>query len=234
MSDPTDLCADCADLNEATARYLEAIYRLSQEQPASNIAISERLDVTPSSVSLMLRRLTQRGLVKTVPYKGTVLTPQGLSIALRVVRRHRLLEVFLMQTLDFKWHEVDAHARTLQATLTAELEDRIDRFTGYPKRCPHGHVIPDKNGALMAVSDVQLVTCPPGTRGVVRRVDTEDADWLEYLGELGLMPGAEVRLQSIAPHGGAVTIAFARHVITLGFPLAKVIWIEIQTDQTHT
>ncbi len=227
MSETFDPCADCAAFNEATLRYLDAIYRLSQRgAPAANSAIAERLDVTPSGVSLMLRRLADRQLVEITPYKGVSLTPAGLKIALRLVRRHRLLEVFLMQTMGFQWHEVDAHARALQSVINQEFEDRIDQVTGHPARCPHGHVIPTRDGIVPAVPDVQLIACAPGTSGVIRCVDTDNVAWLEYLGRLGLTPGAHVTLKSIAPYGGAVTLSTPRDIMTLGFSLAETILIE--------
>ncbi|MCS7061196.1 MAG: metal-dependent transcriptional regulator [Anaerolineae bacterium] len=214
-------------LNEATLRYLDAIYRLSQHgEPAGNNALAERLNVTPSAASLMLRRLARRGLVEIKPYKGVVLTARGLSIALRTVRRHRLLEVFLVQVMRFPWHHVDRHAQALQTVIDQEFEDRIDQITGHPTRCPHGHIIPTREGVLPPVADVRLLDCPVGTSGVIRCVDTDRDDWLEYLGRLGLVPGAHVTLESIAPFGGPATLRTEREVITLGFQLAEVIWIE--------
>lgn len=213
--------------NEATARYLDAIYRLSaRSRPVGSNAIADRVGVTPSAASLMLRRLARRGLVEIEPYKGVTLTPEGMKIALRVVRRHRLLEAFLAQIMGFGWHEVDRHAQGLQAVIDQEFEDRLDALTGHPTRCPHGHVIPTRDGVLPAVSDVRLIDCPRGASGVVRCVDTDRDEWLEYLGKLGIVPGARVTLQSIAPYGGAVAVRAERQIITLGIQLAETILIE--------
>lgn len=213
--------------NEATLRYLDAIYRLSQRgAPAGANAIADHLGVTPSAASLMLRRLAARGLAQIEPYKGVTLTPTGLKLALRTVRRHRLLEVFLTQVMGFQWHEVDRHAHALETAIDQDFEDRIDEMTGHPTRCPHGHVIPTREGVLPAVPDVRLVDCPPGATGVIRCVDTDRAEWLEYLGRLGLTPGARVTLRSIAPFGGVVTLLTPRETISLGLPLAEVILIE--------
>ncbi len=212
---------------DAALRYLDAIYRLSQHGALAGVnAIADRLNVTASAASLMLRRLAARRLVQIVPYKGVTLTQRGLKLALRTVRRHRLLEVFLTQVMRFEWHEVDRHAHALETAIDDAFEDRIDEMTGHPTRCPHGHVIPTRQGVLPAVSDVRLVDCPAGTSGVIRCVDTERSEWLEYLGRLKLMPGARVTLKSIAPFGGAVTLLTPRETITLGLPLAEVILIE--------
>ncbi len=213
--------------NETTLRYLEAIYRLSQHgAPAGVNAIADRLGVTPSAASLMFRRLAARKLAHIEPHKGVRLTPHGLKLALRTIRRHRLLEVFLAQVMGFQWHNVDHHAHALETAIDQEFEDRIDEMTGHPTRCPHGHVIPTREGILPAVSDVRLVDCPAGTSGVIRCVDTERSEWLEYLGRLKLMPGARVTLKSIAPFGGPVTLLGPREALTLGLPLAEVILIE--------
>ncbi|MCS7060756.1 MAG: metal-dependent transcriptional regulator [Anaerolineae bacterium] len=215
------------DLNQATLHYLDVIYRLSQGgEPATTNVIAERLGVTPSGASIMLRRLARRKLVQLTPYKGATLTPQGIKVALRTIRRHRLLEVFLIQVMGFRWHEVDKHAHALETVIDQEFEDRIDEITGHPTRCPHGHVIPTRDGVMPAVPDVKLVIQPIGTAGVIRCIDTDKPEWLEYFGQLGLMPGASITLKSIAPYGGAVTVATSEQTITLGYPLAEVILIE--------
>ncbi len=214
-------------LNDATLHYLDAIYRLSEDgEPATTNTIAEKLGVTPSGASIMLKRLADRKLVQLKPYKGATLTPQGVKIALRTIRRHRLLEVFLIQVMGFKWHEVDKHAHALETVIDQEFEDRIAAITGNPSRCPHGHVIPTRDGTLPPVPDVKLVACPPGTSGVIRCIDTDNVEWLEYFGQLGLMPGARVTLKSIAPYGGAVTVSTPRETMTLGLQLAELILIE--------
>jgi len=214
-------------LNDATLHYLDAIYRLSEDgEPATTNTIAEKLGVTPSGASIMLKRLADRKLVQLKPYKGATLTPQGVRIALRTIRRHRLLEVFLIQVMGFKWHEVDKHAHALETVIDQEFEDRIAEITGHPARCPHGHVIPTRDGVLPPTTDVKLVACPIGASGVIRCIDTDNVEWLEYFGQLGLMPGARVTLKSIAPYGGAVTVSTPRDTMTLGLQLAELILIE--------
>ncbi len=214
-------------LNDATLHYLDAIYRLSEDgEPATTNTIAEKLGVTPSGASIMLKRLADRKLVQLKPYKGATLTPQGVKIALRTIRRHRLLEVFLIQVMGFKWHEVDKHAHALETVIDQEFEDRIAAITGNPSRCPHGHVIPTRDGVLPPVPDMKLIACPAGTSGVIRCIDTDKVEWLEYFGQLGLMPGARVTLKSIAPYGGAVTVSTPRETMTLGLQLAELILIE--------
>ena len=218
---------DIQSPNDATLHYLDAIYRLSEDgEPATTTSVAERLGVTPAGASIMLKRLANRKLARLTRYKGATLTPEGTKIALRTIRRHRLLEVFLIQVMGFKWHQVDKHAHALETAIDQEFEDRIAEITGYPSRCPHGHVIPTRDGELPPVRDVKLVTRPAGGAGVIRCIDTDRVEWLEYFGELGLMPGTRVTLKSIAPYGGAVTLSTPRDTMTLGYQLAELILVD--------
>jgi DtxR family Mn-dependent transcriptional regulator len=216
------------DLNDVTLHYLDVIYRLSQHGGAANTTdIAERLDVTPSGASVMLKRLAERKLIQLTPYKGATLTPLGRKIALRTIRRHRLLEMFMAQVMNFEWHQVDRHAHALETAIDEEFEDRMDEMLGHPTRCPHGHLIPSKDGIMPQVPDVALIKQAPGTSGVVRCIDTENNEWLEYFGKLGLVPGVPVTLRDIAPYSGPVTIQTYDDVVRLGRNLAELIYIEV-------
>lgn len=218
---------DPAGVNDATLHYLDVIYRLTQNGDAANTTdIAEKLGVTPSGASVMLKRLAERKLVQLTPYKGATLTPQGQRLALRTIRRHRLLEMFLHQVMGFEWHEVDDHAHALETAINEPFEDRMDEMLGHPKRCPHGHLIPGKDGMMPQVNDVPLMTQPPGSTGIVRCVDTDNSDWLKYLGDQGLKPGTPVTLKSIAPYGGPITIETPDNTLSLGHNLAELIYIE--------
>lgn len=219
---------DPVGVNDATLHYLDVIYRLTLSgAPANTTDIAEKLSVTPSGASVMLKRLADRKLVQLTPYRGATLTPVGKRIALRTIRRHRLLEMFLNQVMAFEWHEVDVHAHALETSINEEFEDRMDQMLGHPTRCPHGHLIPNKDGVLPEVSDVPLLQQQPGTNGIVRCVDTDNGDWLKYLGEQGLMPGTEVKLSAIAPYGGPVTLSTPTGSVSLGRNLAELIYIEV-------
>jgi DtxR family Mn-dependent transcriptional regulator len=226
---------DPVGVNDATLHYLDVIYRLTlysdpstgSGQAANTTDIAEKLGVTPSGASVMLKRLAERKLVQLTPYKGATLTPHGRRIALRTIRRHRLLELFLNKVMGFEWHEVDDHAHALETSINEAFEDRMDTILGHPTRCPHGHLIPTKDGALPPANDVPLMAQQPGVHGTVRCVDTDNSDWLKYLGDQGLMPGAQVSLMSIAPYGGPVTIAMQSNTVSLGRNLAELIYIEL-------
>ncbi|MCS6774460.1 MAG: metal-dependent transcriptional regulator [Anaerolineae bacterium] len=228
-SNPTESLNDVVGVNDAVLHYLDIIYRLTQNgMPATTTEIAARVGVTPSGASVMLKRLAERSLVQLKPYRGAVLTPQGRQIALRTIRRHRLLEMFLHQVMGFAWHEVDEHAHALETVINEQFEDRMAEMLGNPIRCPHGHLIPAKDGTLPVVNDVPLLSQPVGTRGIVRCVDTDNPEWLKYFGEQGLMPGQRITLKEIAPYGGPVTLeATDGTTIILGRALAELIYIEV-------
>jgi DtxR family Mn-dependent transcriptional regulator len=223
----TSTYTDPVGVNDATLHYLDVIYRLTLNGDAANTTeIAEKLGVTPSGASVMLKRLADRKLVQLTPYKGATLTPLGKRIALRTIRRHRLLEMFLNQVMGFEWHEVDLHAHALETSINEAFEDRMDEMLGHPIRCPHGHLIPNKDGELPVVPDVPLMNQPAGTRGIVRCVDTDNSEWLKYLGDQGLMPGTDVVLRGIAPYGGPITLETKLGAVSLGRNLAELIYIE--------
>jgi DtxR family Mn-dependent transcriptional regulator len=136
--------------------------------------------------------------------------------------------MFLHQVMKFEWHEVDAHAHALETAINEGFEDRMDELLGHPTRCPHGHLIPNKDGTLPRVNDVPLLNQKPGMRGVLRCVDTDNSEWLKYLGEQGLKPGAEVHLKQIAPYGGPIILETPQQVHTLGRNLAELMYVEVK------
>lgn len=216
------------DLNEVTLHYLDVIYRLTQNgEPANTTDIAARLKVTPSGASLMLKRLAERKLVQLTPYRGAILTHAGQKAALRTIRRHRILEAFMHNVMMFEWHQVDIHAHALETAINEEFEDQMDKLLNHPIRCPHGHLIPDKNGVLPKVNDVPLIKQKSGISGYIRLVDTDNSDWLKYLGDQGLMPGTKFTLKEIAPYGGPVILETARGSHSLGRNLAELISVEL-------
>jgi DtxR family Mn-dependent transcriptional regulator len=216
-------------VNDVTLHYLDVIYRLTlQDETAKTTEIAERLGVTPSGASVMLTRLSQRKLVQLTPYKGAMLTPHGKKLALRTIRRHRLSEMFLAKVMNFAWHEVDEHAHALETAINDAFEDRMDEMLGHPTRCPHGHLIPNKNGELPIVKDVPLLEQNVGAVGVIRCVDTDNGDWLKYMGDQGLVPGAKVTIKDIAPYGGPIVLQSERGTHTLGRNLAELIYLELE------
>lgn len=211
--------------------YLGEIYRLqSTPEGATTSLLAERLEVSPSAVVRMLRRLAEAKMLTHTPYKGVTLTAAGEREALKSIRRHRLLEVFLVKVMGFGWEEVHAESHGLQLTISEAFEDRMDAVCGYPTHCPHGDPIPTKDGRIAPTNDQPLIEVGAGASAVVRRVKTDDADKLRYLAELGLVPGTPIRVVNRAPFNGPLRLQIgagakpAEHVI--GTEIAQVVRVE--------
>ncbi|MBL8055367.1 MAG: metal-dependent transcriptional regulator [Anaerolineales bacterium] len=213
--------------------YLGEIYRLAHSPAGvSTSELAERLEVSPSAVVRMLRRLQQSGMLTHTPYKSVQLTPAGEREALASIRRHRLLEVFLVKVMGFGWDEVHEQAHGLQLTITDAFEDRMDTVCGYPTHCPHGDPIPTKDGRLAAVNDQPLLETPLGAQAVIRRVKTDDPAKLRYLAELGLVPGRAVQVAGRAPFNGPVRLRLmdggtGRAEPVLGTEVAQALRVEV-------
>ncbi|NOZ28153.1 MAG: metal-dependent transcriptional regulator [Chloroflexi bacterium] len=216
-------------------RYAAEVYRLQQDLPFVPLsALAEQAETSLQAASRMIRRLKDAGLIAHEPYQGVRLTPEGERIALPVIRRHRLTEVFLVQIMRFGWEEVHHLADALEPGINQVLEDRIDELTGHPTRCPHGEPIPSRDGKMPPLNDVRLIAVEPGTRGRLSRVRTHDPDKLRYLAELGLLPGVEIRLLARAPFNGPLRIGLGGEECVIGSELAAVLWIERQEPGEHT
>ena len=227
MSTAKHMQREHVGVNNATLHYLDVIYRLTIDGESANTTeIAVRLHVTPSGASVMLKRLSERKLVQLTPYKGATLTAAGKKLALRTIRRHRLLEMFLVTVMKFEWHEVDPHAHALETAINDEFEERMDLMLGHPTRCPHGHLIPAKDGSLPKVADVPLMDQSIGFDGIIRCVDTDNGDLLKYIGDQGLMPGTHVHLKEVAPYGGPITLESDHGIHTLGRNLAELVYVE--------
>jgi DtxR family transcriptional regulator, Mn-dependent transcriptional regulator len=216
------------EISAVMREYLGEIYRLERSpEGVTTSALAERLEVSSSAVARMLRRLDEVGMLRHVPYQGVQLTPQGEREALRSIRRHRLLEVFLVKVMGFRWDEVHEQAHGLQLTITEAFEDRMDAVAGYPTHCPHGDPIPTKDGRIAEVHDQPLLEAPVGAKGVLRRVKTDDSEKLRYLAQLGLVPGVPLQVVGRAPFNGPLRIRAkgAEHV--LGAELAQSLRVEL-------
>ena len=204
--------------DESTEEYLEAIYRLEREGPGvSTSALANDLGVAPASVSGMLKKLSGDGYVTHRARGEAKLTREGLEIAVRVIRRHRLAEVFLTEMLGMPWDEVHEEACRLEHAISAKVEERLVAVLGDPQTCPHGHAIPPLDLSDPIRPGVALSQLAPGDAARVHGVTEEISEILRYLAEIGLRPGASVRVLEKAPLGGPVTLRVgdARHAISL-------------------
>ncbi len=205
--------------------YLKQVYLLQERgvEPTGK-ALAERLDVSPASVTGMLKRLAELKLVEYEPYQPIRLTLAGRAIALEVVRHHRLLEAYLADVLGMEWHEVHAEAEILEHHISERMEALIAERLGHPEFDPHGHPIPSLDGTLpKSRAKAALADAEPDTRVEIAAVHDDREAALVYLGERGIVPGARVHLVERSEVAGTVTIEVdgARHV--LGSELAAAI-----------
>lgn len=201
----------CGLTTDGMLEYLAAIYKLGGRRgrtsdKVTTSALAEKMHVSPAAVSSMLKRLEESGFVDRSNSEGITLTEQGELAALQLIRRHRLLEVFLVKIMGYTWDQVDAEAHRLQHAISSAFEDRMDELCGYPTHCPHGDPIPRKDGAMPDEPLTPLTDLQPGQEAVLRRIGNTDARVLRYLSQLKLEPGRIIKFIEAAPFNGPVTI----------------------------
>jgi DtxR family Mn-dependent transcriptional regulator len=200
--------------------YLKAIFTLAQEgRRATTQTLAERLSVAPASVTHMLKRLSEAGLVSYTPYRGVELTDTGRRVAAEIVRHHRLLELYLHQTLGFAWDEVHDEAERLEHFISEELEARIDAALGYPSHDPHGAPIPTLEGHLVDPGGAPLDLQAQGALLEVVQVPDDNPETLRQLADLGVLPG--VTLAVLEARRNSVRVDLAGCELRLGKSLAR-------------
>ncbi|MES2793096.1 MAG: metal-dependent transcriptional regulator [Planctomycetota bacterium] len=198
--------------------YLKAIYHIcaaAGSETAATGEVAERLQVTPGSVTTMLQRLAESGLVRYQSHRGAKLTENGQKVALNVLRRHRLVELFLSKTLGLSWDEIHAEAEHLEHAVSERLIDRIDQHLGYPDRDPHGDPIPNADGSLRSAPGEPLAGCAARTVVVLERVLDQTPEFLRYLRDGGLVPGCTATVVQNLPSAGIVTLQAGDHQVSL-------------------
>jgi DtxR family Mn-dependent transcriptional regulator len=211
-------------MSRATEDYLKAIYHLeTRGEPVTTGVLAHELGVSSPSVSSMVKRLEDGELVARPDHRLLRLTESGEHAALRVVRRHRLLETFLARVLDVPWDEVHAEAELLEHALSERLEERIDSALGHPTHDPHGDPIPPREGPHAEAWGAALDAAEPGSRFRVERVSDRDSAALRHLGELGVFPGVVIDVEEQAPFGGPRWVRVGGHRHALGAQLTQLI-----------
>jgi DtxR family Mn-dependent transcriptional regulator len=194
-------------LTRSVEDYLKVIYHLSLKgEPAGTTDIAHLLELSPPSVSGMIKRLAEQGLLAHVPYKGVELTIEGRRLALRMVRRHRLLEAYLVEFLGYDWDTVHEEAERLEHAVSDALISRMADALGNPRVDPHGHPIPAADGSIEELTFTPLPDVPVGATVEIRRVDARQPDRLRYLATLGLKPGTAVTVLDRQPFSGPITL----------------------------
>jgi DtxR family Mn-dependent transcriptional regulator len=216
----------------AVEDYSKAIFALQSRgaEPVSTNALAERLGITPGSVSAMLKKLDELGLIRHVPYRGVRLTPAGRRMALEVIRHHRLLESYLADALGMSWDRVHAEAEILEHVLSEELEQLIARKLGHPTVDPHGDPIPGADLELEEPSTQSLESLPAGAEGVLVRVSDSDPEMLRYLASLSIAPGDRFSVRARQPFGGPLFVRFGEREHAIGGQLARAMRVQLGTE----
>ena len=222
-----DDIATTPKITHAMEDYLKVAYRLQQEGgPVSTQRLADELGISGPSVTNMVKRLHDLQLVSHTRYHGMELTGSGQRIALEVLRHHRLLELYLKESLGYDWDQVHDEAERLEHHVSEELEARMDSILGFPTIDPHGDPIPSRDGVIASVPATRLVDLDPGDTATVSRVSDRDPDQLRYLGELGLYPGVEINIEEKLPFDGPIRIAIGEDNHIIGRTLAAAVNVD--------
>ena len=187
--------------------YLVAIYELSETNDRISTSIlAQKMEVSPAAASSMTKRLTETGHVVRTARAGIQLTDQGRLAALQLLRRHRLLEVFLIEVMGFTWDQVKAEAMRLEHSISAEFEKRMEILCNFPTHCPHGDPVPSVDGNIQSENLVSLAELRPGQAGELRRVANHSAPMLRYLTQMNLVPGYQLTVLNVEPFDGPSTV----------------------------
>lgn len=214
------------ELSGPVEDYLKAIYELERSaEKAETNAIARLLGIAPASVSGMVRRLVEQGLITHERYHGVKLTSLGRRAALKTLRRHRVIEAYLTSALGYSWDRVHDEAERLEHAASDELIDRMAAAIGEPETDPHGAPIPTREGTLRERSLVALASLHPGATARVERVSDRNAERLRYLAELGIVPGAAVQVIAREPFGGPIALRVDDVSRTVGQELATQILV---------
>lgn len=209
--------------------YLKHIYELTEHgQPASTNALAEILNIKPASVTGMMQKLasSKPALVEYHKHQGVTLTKEGKKAALEVIRHHRLLEAWLVQTLGYSWDEVDEEAERLEHVISEDFERRIAAAMGHPLRDPHGELIPTADLKMPPEDSTPLSALRPNQTGTIQCVKAADTELLRYLESLGLVPGAQIEVKDYSQYDHNLTVKVGRKSAVLGLNITSKIYVE--------
>lgn len=209
--------------------YLKIIYHLSldTEGMVQTNSIAERIQTKAASVTDMMRKLSEKKLVSYIKYQGVKLTEKGKEIALDVVRKHRLWEVFLVDKLSFKWDEVHDIAEELEHINSSELIERLNEFLNFPTNDPHGDPIPDKNGKFHSNAFIKLNKLQKGQKGILMGVSEHSSTFLQHLEKLDLTLGKKLSVNEIIDFDGSLELQLEHKKINVSRDVAKHLLIKL-------
>ena len=213
--------------SEQVENYLKNIYKLqSVEGKVTTSSLSERLQISAPSVTEMIKKLADEGSVTYTPYKGVELTDAGRKRALRIIRRHRLWELFLVEVLKFPWDEIDEEAERLEHITSEKLEQRLDEALGYPRRDPHGDAIPTIEGAVENLNHSSLADAKTGVSLVVARVSDSSPEILQYAAKMGIKLKRKIKVKERMEFDGSLRVEVGKKEQFISSKLAKNIFVE--------
>jgi DtxR family Mn-dependent transcriptional regulator len=213
--------------SEQIENYLKSIYKLQEsEGKVTTTSLSERLRISPPSVTEMIKKLADEGSVTHTPYKGVELTVEGRKKALHIIRRHRLWELFLTEVLKYPWDEIDEEAERLEHITSERLEQRLDEALGYPRKDPHGHIIPTAGGDIEEAALLSLADVEPGTTVTVARVSDSSPEILQYAAKLGITLSRKIKVKDRVAFDGSLRVEVGRKEQFVSSKLAKNIFVE--------
>jgi DtxR family transcriptional regulator, Mn-dependent transcriptional regulator len=210
--------------------YIKHIYLASEKQAGAEVPMGQiagALGVVPGTATTMMKALSDAGLVRYAPRVGVELTAPGNRLALHVLRRHRLIEQFLVEIVGFDWSEVHDEAERLEHVVSDQLLDRIDALLGHPTEDPHGDPIPSASGEFNLGKLESLVECPLKTELTVARISDQDTDFLNYVARTGLNPGASLIVEKRSQSAESVSLLISNHpeTLSLGMGAAAKIFV---------
>lgn len=221
-------------ISPAMQEYLAETYRLAHYQKnnpfISTSALADVMGVSAPAVTRMVQRLKEGGYLEHEPYQGISLTATGEREALMNIRKHRLVERFLVDVMKFGWHEVHDSADELGAAVGDEVVNRMEQMSGYPRRCPHGEPIPSVDGVMPEVIDFPLIEADIETDYRISRVNTHDEEILKYLDMLGLLPGTTIHLISRAPFEGPIQLQVNDETHFIGHAIGQILRVCDEAD----
>jgi DtxR family Mn-dependent transcriptional regulator len=216
-------------LTISTQDYLKNIYELTENgESASTNALAQKLKISAPSVTGMIQKLASAkpALVEYQKHQGVTLTKEGKRAALEVIRHHRLLEAWLVQTLGYSWDEVHEEAERLEHVISEDFERRIAAAMGHPDRDPHGELIPTASLKMPLDRSTPLFALRPRQTATIKRVKASDPKLLRYLEERGLVPGARIEVKEYSPFDHNLTIQTGRKSFVLGLNITNRIFVE--------
>jgi DtxR family transcriptional regulator, Mn-dependent transcriptional regulator len=208
--------------------YIKNIYKLQGErEKVTTSSIADALSVSAASVTDMIKKLSDRSLIKYMPYQGVELTHSGRKMALQTLRRHRLWEMFLVEFLNYTWDEVHDEAEKLEHIMSTDLEERIDKALGYPKHDPHGHPIPTRSSEIVEDDHPSLADLEINDGGVVVRVNDISQSLLQHMASIGIHMQSQIKVLDVVQFDGSMRVLVDDNNVFVSRQVARNIFVDI-------